>query len=57
MDKRTRDRIAKESGRKGGYKRAAKLSAKRRTEIARTAAVARWSESRNGSGRPKKGKK
>ena len=35
-------------GKKGGPARAAKLSAERRTEIARTAARVRWRTSRNG---------
>lgn len=47
MDKRTRLRIAKVAGRKGGFKRAAKLSKKRRKEIATGAANARWAKVRD----------
>lgn len=36
-------------GKKGGVMRAAKLSPKRRTQIAKQAAAARWSRSRNDS--------
>lgn len=46
MDKKTRLRIAKASGKRGGFKRAAKLSAKRRSEIARNAALARWAKTK-----------
>ena len=38
-----KDRAAVELGRRGGQARAAKLSKKRRSEIARKAAAVRWS--------------
>ena len=37
-----KDKAAQALGRKGGVARAAKMSAKKRTEIARKAAQARW---------------
>ena len=37
-----KDKAAQELGRKGGQARAAKLSKKRRTEIAKVAAAKRW---------------
>lgn len=47
MNKRQRLKIAKKSGQKGGYLRAAKLSAKKRSAIARKAANARWARARS----------
>ncbi len=41
-DEDGKNKAAVELGRKGGAARAAKLSKKRRTEIARNAAAARW---------------
>jgi len=49
--KPAKDPLAVELGRRGGLKggkaRAAKLSAKKRSQIAKKAAKARWSSSRN----------
>ena len=39
-----KDKAAQSLGRRGGQARAAKMSPKRRTEIARKAAVSRWSK-------------
>lgn len=42
--------LGRVGGKKGGRARAEKLSADQRSEIARRAAVARWSATRKGSG-------
>ncbi len=42
INKRKQSQQNKKAGRKGGYVRAAKLSKKRRTEIARHAVMVRW---------------
>ncbi len=39
-----KDKAAQSLGRRGGMARAAKMSPKRRTEIARKAAASRWSK-------------
>ncbi len=45
IDDDGKDKAAQALGRKGGAARAAKLSKKRRAEIAKKAAVARWTKS------------
>ncbi len=45
VDEDGKDKAAQALGRKGGRARAAKLSKKRRAEIAKKAAVARWTKS------------
>ncbi len=45
VDDDGKDKAAQALGRKGGAARAAKLSKKRRAEIAKKAAVARWTKS------------
>ncbi len=45
VDEDGKDKAAQALGRKGGAARAAKLSKKRRAEIAKKAAVARWTKS------------
>lgn len=46
LNKRKQSQRNRKAGRKGGYVRAAKLSKKRRTEIARLAVQARWARYR-----------
>lgn len=54
--------LGRKGGKKGGPARALNMTAEERSESARVAVTARWAKyhaekSRNGSGRPKKGKK